>query len=413
MSKFFINRPIVAMVIAIIMVIIGVVAMVQLPIAQYPELAPPEILVQATYVGADSQTIEQSVATPIEQQMQGVDRMLYMNSGNDSTGLMRLRVTFDVGTDPNTDQLLSQMRYSLAESQLPADVRNYGVSVKKSPSAPFAVFSVYSPHATYDGTYLANYAYINISDPMSRVPGVGQVTIFGAGQYAMRFWVRPDTLASMGVTISDIANAIAYQNTVNPAGQIGGAPVPRGQEFTYTVRAQGRLLSPEEFGNIVVRANPDGSVVRMKDVARVELGNLSYSQSARFNGKPTAAIALYQTPGSNAIAVADGIRATLEQLKQKFPSDLDYTISLDTTLPVTEGMKEIEHTLFEAMVLVIIVVFLFLQNWRATLIPMIAVPVSLIGTFAVFPMLGFSINTLSLFGLVLAIGLVVDDAIVV
>jgi len=270
MAKFFINRPIVAMVIAIIMVIIGVVAMVQLPIAQYPDLAPPEILVQATYVGADSLTIEQSVATPIEQQMQGVDRMLYMNSGNDSTGVMKLRVTFDVGTNPNDDQLLSQMRYSLAESQLPQDVRNYGVSVKKSPSAPFAVFSVYSPHRTHDGAYLSNYAYININDPMSRVPGVGQVTIFGAGQYAMRFWVRPDTLASLGVTISDIANAIANQNTVNPAGQIGAAPVPRGQEFTYTVRAQGRLLSPEEFGNIVVRANPDGSIVRMKDVRSEE-----------------------------------------------------------------------------------------------------------------------------------------------
>ena len=244
MSKFFINRPIVAMVIAIVMVIIGVVAMVQLPIAQYPELAPPEILVQATYVGADSQTIEQSVATPIEQQMQGVDKMLYMNSVNDSTGVMKLRVTFDVGTNPNDDQLLSQMRYSLAESQLPQDVRNYGVAVRKSPSAPFAVFSLYSPHGTYDGTYLSNYAYININDPMSRVPGIGQVTIFGAGQYAMRFWVRPDTLASMGVTISDITTALTNQNTVNPAGQIGGAPIPRGQEFTYTVRAQGRSAEP-------------------------------------------------------------------------------------------------------------------------------------------------------------------------
>ena len=243
MSKFFINRPIVAMVISIIMVIIGVVAMVQLPIAQYPELAPPEILVQATYVGADSQTIEQSVATPIEQQMQGVDKMLYMNSVNDSTGVMKLRVTFDVGTNPNDDQLLSQMRYSLAESQLPQDVRNYGVSIRKSPSAPFAVFSLYSPHGTYDDTFLSNYAYININDAMSRVPGVGQVTIFGAGQYAMRFWVRPDTLASLGVTISDITNALTKQNTVNPAGQIGAAPVPRGQQFTYTVRAQGRLLS--------------------------------------------------------------------------------------------------------------------------------------------------------------------------
>src|SRR5499427_3281256 len=413
MSKFFINRPIVAMVIAIIMVIIGVVAMVQLPIAQYPELAPPEILVQATYVGADSQTIEQSVATPIEQQMQGVDRMLYMNSGNDSTGLMRLRVTFDVGTDPNTDQLLSQMRYSLAESQLPQDVRNYGVSVKKSPSAPFAIFSIYSPHGTYDGTYLANYAYININDAMSRVPGIGQVNIFGAGQYAMRFWVRPDTLASLGVTISDIANAIANQNTVNPAGQIGGAPIPHGQEFTYTVRAQRRLLSPEEFGNIVIRANPDGSIVRIKDVARIELGAQNYSQFGRLNGDPAAHIAIYQLPGSNAIDTMNRAKQLMEELKRRFPQDLDYKISLDTTLAVREGIKEIVITLFEALALVIFVVYVFLQGWRATLIPLLAVPVSLVATFTVFPLLGFSINTLSLFGLVLAIGLVVDDAIVV
>src|SRR5512132_4026757 len=315
MARFFINRPIVAMVIAIVMVIIGVVAMVQLPIAQYPELAPPEILVQATYVGADSQTIEQSVATPIEQQMQGVDKMLYMNSVNDSTGVMKLRVTFDVGTNPNDDQLLSQMRYSLAESQLPQDVRNYGVAVRKSPSAPFAVFSLYSPHGTYDGTYLSNYAYININDPMSRVPGIGQVTIFGAGQYAMRFWVRPDTLASMGITINDITNALTNQNTVNPAGQIGAEPVPSGQEFTYTVRAQGRLLTAEQFGNVVVRANPDGSLVRMKDVARVELGAQKYNQIGRRNGNPAAIIAIYQLPGSNAIDTVNRAKQLMEDLK--------------------------------------------------------------------------------------------------
>jgi hydrophobic/amphiphilic exporter-1 (mainly G- bacteria), HAE1 family len=413
MSKFFINRPIVAMVISIIMVIIGVVAMVQLPIAQYPELAPPEILVQATYVGADSQTIEQSVATPIEQQMQGVDKMLYMNSVNDSTGVMKLRVTFDVGTNPNDDQLLSQMRYSLAESQLPSDVRNYGVSIRKSPSAPFAVFSLYSPHGTYDDTFLSNYAYININDAMSRVPGVGQVTIFGAGQYAMRFWVRPDTLASMGVTIGDISNALTKQNTVNPAGQIGAPPIPRGQQFTYTVRAQGRLLSPAEFGNIVVRANPDGSIVRMKDVARVELGAQNYSQIGRLNGKAAAIIAIYQLPGSNAIDTMNRAKQLMEELKKRFPKDLDYMISLDTTQAVREGISEIVKTLLEAIALVIFVVYIFLQGWRATLIPLLAVPVSLVATFAVFPLLGFSINTLSLFGLVLAIGLVVDDAIVV
>ena len=413
MSKFFINRPIVAMVISIIMVIVGIVAMVQLPIAQFPELAPPEILLNATYVGADALTLEQSVATPIEQQLQGVDNMIYMNSTNAASGLMRLRVDFDVGTNANTDQILTQMRYLQAESQLPIDVRNQGVTILKSATSPLALFSLYSPRGTYDGTFLANYAYININDPMSRVPGVGQVAIFGADKYAMRFWVRPDTLASLGITVSDIIAALNNQNTVNPAGQIGAEPVPRGQEFTYTVRAQGRLLTAEEFGNVVVRANPDGSLVRMKDVARVELGAQKYNQIGRLNGNPAAIIAIYQLPGSNAIDTMNRAKQLMEDLKKRYPQDLDYAISLDTTLAVTAGIDEIVKTLLEALALVIIVVFIFLQNWRATLIPLLAVPVSLVGTFAIFPLLGFSINTLSLFGLVLAIGLVVDDAIVV
>src|SRR6059036_2962049 len=413
MSKFFINRPIVAMVISIVMVIIGLVAMVQLPIAQFPELAPPEILLNATYVGADALTLEQSVATPIEQQLQGVDNMIYMNSTNAASGLMRLRVDFDVGTNANTDQILTQMRYLQAESQLPIDVRNQGVTILKSATSPLALFSLYSPKGTYDGTFLANYAYININDPMSRVPGVGQVAIFGADKYAMRFWVRPDTLASLGITVSDIINALSNQNTVNPAGQIGAEPVPRGQEFTYTVRAQGRLLNAEDFGKIVVRANPDGSIVRMTDVARVELGAQKYNQIGRLNGNPAAIIAIYQLPGSNAIDTMNQAKQLMEDLKKRFPQDLDYTVSLDTTLAVTAGIDEIVKTLFEALALVIIVVFIFLQNWRATLIPLLAVPVSLIGTFVLFPLFGFSINTLSLFGLVLAIGLVVDDAIVV
>jgi len=413
MSKFFVNRPIVAIVISIVLVIVGVVAMAQLPIAQFPNIAPPEILLQTTYVGADALTVEQSVATPIEQQMSGVDNMIYMNSVNSSSGLMRLRVNFDVGTNPNTDQILTQMRYSQAESQLPIDVRNQGVTIRKSATSPLALFSLYSPKGTYDATFLANYAYININDPMSRVPGVGQVAIFGAGQYAMRFWVRPDTLASLGITVGEIIGALTNQNTVNPAGQIGAEPVPRGQEFTYSVRAQGRLLSAEEFGNIVVRANQDGSIVRMKDVARVELGAQAYNQIGRLNGNPSAIMAVYQLPGSNAIDTMNRARQLMEELKQRFPEDLDYAVSLDTTLAVTEGIKEIVATLIEAMILVVIVVFVFLQSWRATLIPLLAVPVSLIGTFAIFPLLGFSINTLSLFGLVLAIGLVVDDAIVV
>ena len=413
MSRFFINRPIVAMVISIVMVIVGVVAIVQLPIAQFPDLAPPEISIQGNYVGADALTGEQSIATPIEQEMSGVDNMIYMSSTSAGSGQIRLNVNFAVGTDPNTDQILAQMRYTQAESQLPVEFRNYGVTIRKATSSPLALFSLYSPNGTYDDLFLGNYAYININDPMSRVPGIGQVSIFGAGEYAMRFWVRPDTLASLGITVTEILDALANQNTVNPAGQIGAEPVPAGQEFTYTVRAQGRLQSAEEFGEIVVRANPDGSIVRMKDVARVELGSQSYNVKGRLNGAPAAIIAIYQLPGTNAIETMNRAKQLMEELKTRFPEDLDYTVSLDTTLAVTEGINEIVKTLFEALILVIIVVFIFLQNWRATLIPLLAVPVSLVGTFAIFPLLGFSINTLSLFGLVLAIGLVVDDAIIV
>jgi len=413
MAKFFINRPIVAMVISIIMVILGIVAMVQLPIALFPDIAPPEIQLAATYVGADAVTLEKSVATPIEQMMSGVDNMIYMYSVNANNGQMTLRVDFDINTKPNDDQILSQMRYTQAESQLPQEVRNFGVTIKKSTTSPLAMFSLYSPNGTYDDIFLANYAYVNINDPMSRVSGIGQVTIFGAGQYAMRFWVRPDQLAKLGITVTEITNAIKAQNTVNPAGQIGAEPVPHGQEFTYSVRAQGRLETEEEFGNIVIRADPDGSMVRLKDVARAQLGAQMYNIIGRMNGKPAANIAVYQLPGSNAIQTMDAATKLMEEMKSRFPGDLDYVTSLDTTQAVREGINEIVHTLFEAVLLVIIVVYIFLQGWRATLIPLLAVPVSLVGTFMLFPLLGFSINTLSLFGLVLAIGLVVDDAIVV
>ena len=413
MSHFFINRPIVAMVISIVMTIVGVVAMVQLPIAQFPNIAPPEIQLSATYVGADALTVEQSVATPIEQQMQGVAGMIYMYSTNASNGQMNLKVDYQVGTDFNTDQILTQMKYLQAESQLPTDVRNYGVTIKTSTTSPLALFSVYSPKGTYDSLFLSNYATININDPMARLPGVGQVQIFGAGQYAMRFWVDPDTLSKLGITVTEILDALDKQNKVNPAGQIGGEPVPAGQQFTYTVRAQGRLVDEQQFGDIVVRANVDGSLVRMRDVARTELGSQTYSMLGRLNGKPAAVIAVYQLPGSNAIDTMHRATQLMEQAKSSFPDDLDYVVSLDTTLAVSEGIREIIKTLFEALVLVIIVVFIFLQGFRATLIPLLAVPVSLVGTFAMFPLLGFSINTLSLFGLVLAIGIVVDDAIVV
>src|SRR5712664_1926635 len=413
MSRFFINRPIVAMVIAILMVIVGAVSILILPTAQFPEIVPPEVVVQATYVGADAVTVEQAVATPLEQQMTGVDNMNYMYSINANNGLMQLTVNFAVGTDPNTDQILAQIRTSQANSQLPPDVIQFGLTVQKSATSPLVLLSLYSPKGTYDKIFLTNYASINLNDPLTRVPGVGRVQIFGGGQYAMRCWVKPDQLAKLGVTVPAIISAIQTQNTVNPAGQIGSEPVPRGQDYTYAVRARGRLETADEFGQIILRANPDGSILKLRDVARMELGAQTYNQEARFNGKPAAVIAVYQLPGTNALQAVDGVRRLMEELKQRFPSDMAYEVSLDTTLAVREGMREIVITLLEAIALVVVVVFVFLQGWRATLIPLAAVPVSLIGTFAVFPLLGFSINTLSLFGLVLAIGLVVDDAIVV
>src|SRR4051812_46007917 len=413
MANFFINRPIVAMVIAILMVIIGFVAMLGLPTAQFPNIAPPEIQVKATYPGADAQTVEQSVATPIEQQMSGVDNMNYMYSNNANNGQMTLTANFDIKTDPSTDQILAQMRTNQANSQLPIDVVNYGVTVQKSTSAPLMLIDLFSPKGTYDNVFLANYSYINLNDQLTRVPGIASVTVFGAGQYSMRCWVKPDQLAKLGVTVPEIIKAIQTQNTVNPAGQIGGEPVPKGQDFTYAVLAQGRLPSAEQFGKIIIRANPDGSILQLKDVARLELGSQTYNLAGRFNGKPAAVIAVYQLPGSNAVQAAAGVRKLMKEVKQRFPNDLDYDIALDTTLAVTEGIKEIQHTLFEAIILVILVVYIFLQDWRATLIPLLAGPVSLIRQFVLFPALGFSINTLSLLGLGLAIGLVVDDAIVV
>lgn len=413
MAKFFINRPIVAMVLSIILTIVGIASYLSLPVAQFPDIVPPEIQVRANYTGADALTVEQSVATPIEQQMSGVDNMNYMSSVNGNDGTLKLTVNFDVATDANTDQILSQMRANQAASQLPEDVTKAGVTVQKSTSSPLIMFSLFSPNGTYDSIFLANYAFINLNDEFTRVKGIASVTVFGAGQYAMRIWIQPDTLAKLGLTVPEILSAIKAQNSVNPAGTIGGEPIPKGQEFTYSVRAQGRLQTPEEFGEIVVRANADGSMLRVKDVARIELGAQNYAIAGRLNGKPAAIVALYQLPGSNAIAAAEGAKKKMKELSERFPEDLDYVISLDTTLAVTEGMVEIQHTLIEALVLVIVVVFLFLQGWRATLIPLLAVPVSLIGTFALFPLFGFSVNTLSLFGLVLAIGLVVDDAIVV
>lgn len=413
MAKFFINRPIVAIVIAIMTVIGGFIAMRGLPIAQFPQIIPPQIITSTTFTGADALTVEQAVATPTEQQMNGVDNMLYMQSTNANDGTMSLTVTFDIDTNVDTDQVNVENRVGQAAPNLPADVNQFGLSYRKSTGLPMMVISLFSPKRSRDSLFLANYANININDALYRVRGVGEVRLFGASDYSMRIWVKPDVLAKLGLTVPDLTRAVQQQSTVNPAGRLGAEPAPPGKEMTYTVRAQGRLETAEQFGNIVVRSNPDGSIVRLKDVARIELGALNYQQRARIDGQPGSNIAIFQAPGSNALEVADGVLKTIKDLKQRFPADMDYTILLNTTAPVSEGIKEIVITLFEAMLLVILVVYLFLQNWRATLIPMIAVPVSLIGTFAVFPLLGFSINTLSLFGLVLAIGLVVDDAIVV
>lgn len=413
MSRFFVNRPIVAMVISVIMVICGALAVLTLPVSLFPDIAPPQIVVNASYLGADAQTVEQSVATPIEQQMSGVDNMDYMYSLNSNTGQMILTVSFAQGTNPNTDQILTQMRQTQASPQLPSQVTSLGVTVQKSQAAPLMVVCLRSPDNRYDALFLSNYANIHLNDELSRLPGISNVQISGAGEYAMRLWVRPDRLAQLDVTVPQIVQAVQKQNTVNSAGQIGGEPAPKGTEFTYAALAQGRLQNEQEFGNIIIRETGDGGVVRLKDVGRIELGAQVYNTQGRFDGQPAAVISIFQLPGSNAIEAAQAVKQRLAELKKSFPPGLDYVVSLDTTRAVTEGIHEILITLIEALVLVMLVVFIFLQSWRATLIPLMAVPVSLVGTFIFFPLLGFSINTLSLFGLVLAIGLVVDDAIVV
>ena len=413
MARFFINRPIVAMVISIVTVLLGVVAMSGLPIAQYPEIVPPMVQVTTTFVGASATDVEAAVATPIEQKVNGVENSIYMKSTNANDGTLTLKVSFDVGSNLDMANVLTQNKLSEAMPQLPASVKTYGVAVKKALAFPLLVLSIKSPNGTYDNNFLSNYTTINIQDNLARIKGVGQINLFGGSDYAMRVWLRPDRIARLGITVPDIVNAISQQNTLSPSGQFGGQPAVPGTEFTYTVRTQGRLLDEAEFGEIIVRSNPDGSQVRLKDVARIELGTQLYNAVGRHDAKPAAVLAVFQIPGTNALAVAKEIKATMEELSKRFPRDLEYKVSLDTTLPVEEGINEIVHTLLEAVVLVIIVVFVFLQNWRATLIPLMTVPVSLVGAFIFFPLLGFSINVLSLLGLVLAIGIVVDDAIVV
>jgi hydrophobe/amphiphile efflux-1 (HAE1) family protein len=414
-AEFFVRRPIVAMVLAIVIVIVGFVALSGLPIAQYPDITPPMVTVTGTYQGANSINVEQSVATPIEQKVNGVENMIYMRSTNSSDGKMSLEVSFEVGTDLDMANVLTQNRVSEAEAVLPEEVKRQGITVKKKLSFPLLLIGLTSPDGTYDEQFLTNYATINIIDELSRIQGVGLAEVIGGTvtEYAMRVWVRPDQLAKLNLTISDIQNAITEQNVLVPAGQLGGPPAPKGTEFTYTVQTKGRFQTPEEFGGVVVRSNEDGSQVLLRDVSNIELGSQNYLMSTRTDGLPSAVIQIFQLPDANGLDVAQQVFETIERLAPRFPDGLEHEVSLDTTKPITAGIREIVVTLFQAVALVILVVFIFLQSFRATLIPTLTVPVSLIGAFAIFPLLGFSINTLSLLGLVLAIGIVVDDAIVV
>jgi len=359
-SRFFIDHPIVAQVLAILTMIGGAVMIFRLPIAQFPEIAPRQIQTTATYTGADALTVEQSVATPIDEQVNGAKRMIYMQAISANDGTMTFQVSFDVDSNIDMDQVQVQNRLAQAQANLPAAVNAYGLTTIQTAGFPLLVFTMTSPNHTWDQTFLSNYLAINVQDELARVPGIGQVRIFGASNYAMRVWVSPATIANMGLTVTDLVNAIAAQNVVNPAGQIGGEPVPPGQQLTYTVRARGRLMNAEEFGDIVVRANADGSFVRLKDVARIELGGENYNMQAYTNGAPAALFALYQVPGSNALEVANRVKSAMARLAERFPSDMRTDLTLDTTIPVTEGAKEILITLAEAIGLVLLVVFVFL-----------------------------------------------------
>jgi hydrophobic/amphiphilic exporter-1 (mainly G- bacteria), HAE1 family len=413
MAHFFIRRPIVAIVIAILTVMLGLVTIQGLSVEQYPFLAPPNIRVTANYPGASAEGVEQSVATPIEQEVNGVDRLIYMKSSNTSDGRMQLDVNFEVGTDQDIANVLTQNRVSAAQARLPAEVTQQGVTVKKQSPSILMVISIYSPSDAYDANFLINYAGINLRDQLLRIPGIAQVDLFGGTDYGMRIWFRPDRLAKLGLTPADVINAIKEQNLQAPTGKVGAAPTPADQQFTNTVSAPGRLVTPEEFENIIIRQSDTGAVVRIKDIGRAELGSQDYNSFGRLNGKPAGAMAVYLLPGANQLKAAETIYATMEKAKAVFPPGMDYKIVYDTTPAVQASIEGIVHTFIEALILVTLVVFIFLQNIRATIIPLITIPVSLIGTFIFFPMLGFSINTLSMFGLVLAIGIVVDDAIVV
>jgi HAE1 family hydrophobic/amphiphilic exporter-1/multidrug efflux pump len=412
MSRFFISRPIFASVISIVIVIAGLMASLTLPVAQYPEITPPTVIISATFPGANAETLSRTVAAPIEEQLSGVEGLLYYNSQSTSNGTVSITATFEVGTNPDTALIAVNNRVKVAEPRLPDDVRRTGVLVQKRSNNILMFAALRSPDNSYDALYLANYVAINVIEEIRRIPGVGDAQQFDP-LYAMRVWLKPDVMAKLGVTTTDVANAIKVQNTQNAAGKIGAEPVVNGQQLTYTVSAKGRLLTPEEFGNIVLSASGPNGTVRLKDVARLELGADNYDRNAKVNGAPVSGMGIYLQSGANALETAKAVRARLDEMQKRFPKGVEYFVPYDTTRFIQESAKEVVHTLIEAAILVIGVVYLFLQNWRATLIPIVAVPVSLIGTFAGMWLFGFSINTLTLFALVLAIGIVVDDAIVV
>jgi HAE1 family hydrophobic/amphiphilic exporter-1/multidrug efflux pump len=413
LSRFFIDRPIFAAVLSVFIVIAGLASMNSLPIAQYPEIAPPVVTVRAVYPGASAEVLEQTVAAPLENQINGVEDMLYMSSTSSANGAVEIQVTFEIGSDADKAALNVNNRVKQIESRLPTEVRRQGVTVEKGSSAFLQVIAFTSPDGRFDDLYTSNYVTLNVLDQLKRIPGTTNVQIFGAKDYAMRIWVRPDRLGQLKVTTSDLLRAVNEQNAQFAAGKVGQSPISKGQELVYSITTQGRLSEPEQFENIVIRANPDGSILRLRDVARVEMGSKDYDFIGRVNGSPATLVGIFLQPGANALETGERVHAELTRLSARFPQGLSYSVPYDTTRFVRVSIREVLFTLGEAMVLVFLVVYLFLQNWRATLIPFTAVPVSLIGTFAGLLALGYSINTLTLFGMVLAIGIVVDDAIVV
>jgi HAE1 family hydrophobic/amphiphilic exporter-1 len=413
LSKFFITRPKFAFVISIVITLAGLLALMGLPVAQFPDITPPTVSVNTQYAGASADVVEQTVAAPIEQEINGVEGMIYMSSKSDNDGRYSLTVTFDIGTDADMAQVKVQNRVSQALPKLPEEVRRQGVKTEKRSTNMLLIVNIFSPNESFDSLYLNNYATINVKDPLGRVKGVGKAEILGVMDYGMRFWLKPDRMTALGVSVADIQRAVSEQNVQVPAGQIGAPPAPTDQQFQYTVTTKGRLSEVDEFADIIIRIEPDGSAVRVRDVARVELGAQAYSASGRLDGRPSVVLAVYQTPDANALAVADAVKGQLEELSQRFPDDMAYAILYDTTNFIEASISEVETTLYQAVGLVVLVVFIFLGDWRTTLIPGIAIPVSLIGTFAVLAAVGFTLNTIVLFGLILAIGIVVDDAIIV